>query len=59
MFVNACVVVVPTRVVFALGRVKVFSEVVGQENLVNPFPVPPKVDAMIPDRFAVPSKLSP
>jgi hypothetical protein len=29
------------------GRVKVLSAVVGPENLVNPFPVPPNVEAMI------------
>jgi len=30
-----------TIVLDASGRVKVFSAVVGQENFVNPFPVPP------------------
>ena len=49
----------PTNVVFASGSVNVFSDVVGQENLVNPFPVPPYVDAIICVSAAVPSKLFP
>jgi hypothetical protein len=43
----------------ASGRVNVFSAVVGPVNFVNPFPVPPKLDAMICVRAAVPSKLFP
>jgi hypothetical protein len=39
--------------------VKVLSAVVGPVNLVKPFPVPPKVEAMIWERAAVPSKLFP
>jgi hypothetical protein len=42
-------------VALASGKVYVFSLVLGPLNLVNPFPVPPKVDAMTPLRFAVPS----
>ena len=30
------------------GSVNVFSEVVGQENFVNPFPVPPLVEGRMP-----------
>jgi hypothetical protein len=41
LFVRVCVVVVPTRVVLAFGRVNVFSVVVGPVNFVNPLPVPP------------------
>ncbi len=41
------------------GRVKVLSAVVGPENFVKPLPVPPKVEAMIWVRAAVPSKLLP
>jgi len=41
------------------GRVKVFSLVVGPENFVNPFPVPPYVEAMTCVSAAVPSKLLP
>ena len=32
----------------ALGRVKVFSELVGPVNLVKPFPVPPLAEVRIP-----------
>ena len=47
------------RVAEASGSVKVFSAVVGPENLVNPFPVPPYVEAMIWLSATEPSKLLP
>ena len=34
------------RVASALGRVNLFSELVGPTNLVKPLPVPPKGDPM-------------
>ena len=38
----------------ALGSVNVFSDVAGPVNLVNPLPVPPKVEAIICVRSADP-----
>lgn len=46
-------------VMFASGIVIVFSVVVGQLILVNPFPVPPYVEAITCVRAAEPSKLLP
>ena len=43
----------------ALGSVKVFSDVVGPVNFVNPFPVPPNVEAIIAVMSAEPLKALP
>jgi hypothetical protein len=48
-----------SKVADASGNVNVFSAVVGPVNLVNPFPVPPKFEAMICAKSAVPLKLLP
>ena len=47
------------RVASALGRVNLFSELVGPTNLVKPLPVPPKGDPMTPPKSAVPSNCDP
>lgn len=46
-------------VALAFGNVNILSAVAGPVNLVNPFPVPPKVLAITPVNAAVPSKLFP
>ena len=40
-------------VAFASGSVNVFSDVVGPLNFVNPFPVPPLLEARVPVHPAV------
>ena len=56
--VKVCPASVLARVALASGRVKVLSAVVGPVNLVNPFPVPPYVEAMI-EPFQVPVVITP